>query len=285
MKALSRALFGVLILLAATEVQAMRWHSPNTGRWFSRDPIGENGGENLNAVWRNDFVNGIDLYGLCPGASCADWRSGEFLLGAGGRGKRGPAGDAKSLCQQTIAEAKKRGGPKELPDDGSCTRCPKELADLQKTPTAWVKRLLDQFGKDCPLPPIRCARCSGAGGWYDDTKKEIVVCHNDTSWNSLAQTLAHELTHALQACHSKARGCKNSLKREMEAYYCAGGAFQFGDLYTDAVQSSCGTLPSQCTPEEVQNLYQELQEWFNKERDHLCTFPRRPDYPATPRSN
>ncbi len=38
---LPKVLLGLLALLAATEVHAMRWYSPSTGRWFSRDPIGE----------------------------------------------------------------------------------------------------------------------------------------------------------------------------------------------------------------------------------------------------
>jgi hypothetical protein len=70
------------------------------------------------------------------------------------------------------------------------------------------------------------------------------------------------------------------MKREMEAYYCARESFPFGDVYSDAVRSSCGTSPSKCTPDEVQSLYQELQEWFNKERENFCKFPRKPDYPA-----
>jgi hypothetical protein len=112
-------------------------------------------------------------------------------------------------------------------------------------------------------------------------RNEIVVCHQDTPFTSIAQTLAHELTHALQACYmKKSDNCRGRMKREMEAYYCARESFPFGDVYSDAVRSSCGTSPSKCTPDEVQSLYQELQEWFNKERENFCKFPRKPDYPA-----
>lgn len=86
MKALLRILFGVLALLAATEVHAMRWYSPNTGRWFSRDPVGEQAfvvfrserrlGENRHLLQlaqnpdytfnKNDPLGRLDPYGLWP---------------------------------------------------------------------------------------------------------------------------------------------------------------------------------------------------------------------------
>jgi RHS repeat-associated protein len=46
-----------------------RYYTAITARWLSRDPVGERGGRNLMAVTRNDFQNGIDLFGLCePGS-------------------------------------------------------------------------------------------------------------------------------------------------------------------------------------------------------------------------
>jgi len=41
-----------------------RYYDPVTGRWPSRDPIGENGGENLYAFVENAGVNMIDIFGL-----------------------------------------------------------------------------------------------------------------------------------------------------------------------------------------------------------------------------
>jgi len=46
-----------------------RPYSPSTGRWLSRDPIGERGGLNLYAYVFNDPVNEVDPYGLAIG----DW--------------------------------------------------------------------------------------------------------------------------------------------------------------------------------------------------------------------
>jgi len=42
-----------------------RYYDPETGRWPSRDPIGEEGGPNLYGFVGNDGVNAWDLFGLC----------------------------------------------------------------------------------------------------------------------------------------------------------------------------------------------------------------------------
>jgi RHS repeat-associated protein len=44
-----------------------RAYDPDLGRWLSRDPIAENGGENLYAYARNSPSNATDTSGLCPG--------------------------------------------------------------------------------------------------------------------------------------------------------------------------------------------------------------------------
>ena len=41
-----------------------RYYDPVTGRWASRDPIGERGGLNIYAMVNNDLVNHLDLLGL-----------------------------------------------------------------------------------------------------------------------------------------------------------------------------------------------------------------------------
>ena len=42
----------------------LRYYSPGAGRWLSRDPIGEQGGQNIYAFSGNDLVNQWDLLGL-----------------------------------------------------------------------------------------------------------------------------------------------------------------------------------------------------------------------------
>ena len=41
-----------------------RYYDPTTGRWPSRDPIGENGGENLYGFIGNDGINHVDYLAL-----------------------------------------------------------------------------------------------------------------------------------------------------------------------------------------------------------------------------
>jgi RHS repeat-associated protein len=51
-----------------------RYYDPNTGRWPSRDPIGEKGGVNLYGFVGNNGVNWIDVLGLskCPEGECCE---------------------------------------------------------------------------------------------------------------------------------------------------------------------------------------------------------------------
>ena len=44
-----------------------RWYHPESGRWLSRDPAGEEGGLNLYGFCRNDPVNHYDLDGFNRG--------------------------------------------------------------------------------------------------------------------------------------------------------------------------------------------------------------------------
>jgi len=65
MKAQPKIVLAVIALaVVVTDAQAMRWYSPSTGRWFSRDPIGEDGGSNLYVFTINDPVNKRDVWGL-----------------------------------------------------------------------------------------------------------------------------------------------------------------------------------------------------------------------------
>jgi RHS repeat-associated protein len=44
-----------------------RWYDAKNGRWLGRDPIQENGGENLYGYLGNDSQNSVDLFGLGNG--------------------------------------------------------------------------------------------------------------------------------------------------------------------------------------------------------------------------
>jgi uncharacterized protein RhaS with RHS repeats len=80
-------LVGLITTLALTQAHAMRWYSPNTGRWFSRDPIGRLGGPNEYCFVGNNPRKFIDPDGRAPknvacggvcGAIIDDWVSDEI---------------------------------------------------------------------------------------------------------------------------------------------------------------------------------------------------------------
>jgi RHS repeat-associated protein len=54
-------------LASGVRYYGYRYYDPVTGRWPSRDPIGERGGENLYGFVYNDPTGWIDILGLNPG--------------------------------------------------------------------------------------------------------------------------------------------------------------------------------------------------------------------------
>ena len=56
----------LLLLLASLLIahDASAYYNPSTGRWLSRDPIGERGGHNLYRFVENDAINSLDYLGL-----------------------------------------------------------------------------------------------------------------------------------------------------------------------------------------------------------------------------
>ena len=64
MKPNVKVLASLFALLVAAQAHAMRWYSPSTGRWFSRDPIGERGGNHLYGFCRNYPIGLVDILGL-----------------------------------------------------------------------------------------------------------------------------------------------------------------------------------------------------------------------------
>jgi len=64
MKTSPKFLVTLFTVLAITEAHAMRWYSPSTGSWFSRDPIEERGGKNLYEFVSNQPLTKYDRLGL-----------------------------------------------------------------------------------------------------------------------------------------------------------------------------------------------------------------------------
>lgn len=66
----------LLALLAVLLVQtAQAFYNPSTGRWLSRDPIAEMGGNNLHGMLSNDALNNVDVLGMGP---CEDKFKGKM---------------------------------------------------------------------------------------------------------------------------------------------------------------------------------------------------------------
>jgi len=101
-----------------------RYYDPVTGRWPSRDPIGERGGLNLYAMVGNNPIRWIDYLGLTGSDCCGDKEydkskqccDGDFIID-------------KRVCTTVIyvghAGANRPGEPKRG-DRGSCVSCFRE---------------------------------------------------------------------------------------------------------------------------------------------------------------
>jgi len=68
-------MFVISLSALAGVLDASAFYNPTTGRWLSRDPIEEGGGENLLALANNDPVSSVDLLGgkTLPFAVARDW--------------------------------------------------------------------------------------------------------------------------------------------------------------------------------------------------------------------
>jgi RHS repeat-associated protein len=82
-----------------------RYYSASTGRWLSRDPLGERGGINLLGLGQEDVVNGIDSLGLCEIGSIRNAKCNIMVTpeGASPDGRAGAAGMAVTASVTEIA--------------------------------------------------------------------------------------------------------------------------------------------------------------------------------------
>jgi RHS repeat-associated protein len=86
-----------------------RYYLPWLGRWTDRDPLEEEGDENLYAMVLNDPINWVDFLGLAPGGTCC--RKDEEKDDYGTCCKKGmarpdPANPLKKKCQEKKEEDK-----------------------------------------------------------------------------------------------------------------------------------------------------------------------------------
>jgi RHS repeat-associated protein len=66
-------LYGVFLAGVLLTQAAYAFYNPSTGRWLSRDPIQEKGGNNLSRIADNDVVNRVDPVGNCCVCASEPW--------------------------------------------------------------------------------------------------------------------------------------------------------------------------------------------------------------------
>jgi hypothetical protein len=287
MKAKRYAVAGWLVCMAWLGAgNALAFYNPSTGRWLNRDKIGENGGENLYSAMANAPLSKVDLFGLCLLRPCGSGSNLEFFkpvkFDAWVNVPITSPALAKALCQARIDSRLK---PPLVPRPSRST-CPQKCGDLldKALQDDEVKELLAKFpggSPECEPPRPTWAPFGGfAGGGYNDRTFSLVLnCDYLTDATDVKNTLLHELTHGLQRCYlGMSTGCGEGIERELEAYYCRTKDIGFEHLINAALGSACGLSCPLAT--DAENAYQKVQDWFNKNKDDLCKFPRKPRKPS-----
>jgi hypothetical protein len=96
----------LLMLFSASESQATRWYSPETGRFLSRDSIGETGGELLYRYCENNPINETDVGGMVTFK-----QMNEIAKAMGFKPITSPKGKATELIQKIQRKVGFRGPP------------------------------------------------------------------------------------------------------------------------------------------------------------------------------
>jgi hypothetical protein len=82
MKTLTRNFLAIpFTIVLLTPFTAQCYYNPSTGRWLSRDPVGEKGGTSLYEMRANDLLNGVDYLGLVAQPNGGPWGPPVYPLG------------------------------------------------------------------------------------------------------------------------------------------------------------------------------------------------------------
>ncbi|MEM8672190.1 MAG: RHS repeat-associated core domain-containing protein, partial [Planctomycetota bacterium] len=263
---------------STTELQLNRnrYYHPQLGRWCTRDPVGYEGSPfHLYQYVASSPLIATDPYGLY------DWIDQD---GMRDKCKKVRKTQAAKPTPGTISEV----------DRKNCQTRFSEI--LEKKP--FLKKIWDSLRGDCDVAPVICKNCNlvaYAGNsqlticWDSFTAYCEKGIKNEADWN----IIYHEMIHLQQECEKRlqGRGCLPSLKREVEAYFCANicdEGFESRPVYggnkcmARAISSSCVSScnPFADPPEPTNEDFAKLSRWFRKwyddndgNRDQMCKNP------------
>lgn len=151
-----------------------RYYNPGTGRWLSRDPIGEIGGDNLYAITGNDAVNQWDFLGECGNCECVEGVHIENIT---------PYQNMTALSGGLVASAGKNTGifghQFDLVVDLDIIK-----ANGNSTDTASLAATLDWGEKVSPAPAWQTRNPSFVTGAYNDMYKLFPSSPTFASWSN-----------------------------------------------------------------------------------------------------
>lgn len=165
-QATQRMALAVLITACSS---ASAFYNPHVGKWINRDPIGEEGGNNLSAFTGNNAINHIDAFGNVKFEGC-EGKEDQIKSGF------------ENFCKKL--------------DDPAFNCCLNHFNIPGKL--KWMCDNRDTLTVKCEAD--NTGSCKDACGWSLPGGQTIHVC--PTQWNNagcgdVGCTLLHEMTHVI----------------------------------------------------------------------------------------
>jgi RHS repeat-associated protein len=184
-----------------------RYYDPVTGRWPSRDPIGEKGGLNVYGMVWNGVVSKIDFLGMAM---------------------------TKAQCQSAVQQAM---------GSALALRIMAELGEQNRNGRDSSCRVPTFTCEECAYS---CAvKGKPVSGLFDPSSGNIKICHDAPTQTAtgVVDTIEHELVHALDTCDGcDWSECDHRACSEIRAYAAGNGLT--GQTLKDAAANSVRSAPA-----------------------------------------